>query len=196
MNKIKVLELLREIKEFKDFNKLEQLENMLIESIKLDKVVETTSKTRYKEALKILKKSKDKRPILAKSIIKDGFQIFTDSYVLFKLLDIIPELPELDNINSYPKTETFFENGKGNTVLIQISCKELKQMIKINKVIDLKVNDDMIIKVDSKLLLSVLVILDYSNNDIVDIHCSSINVHRPIYFNNNGNEAVLLPLRQ
>lgn len=196
MNKTKALELLREFKESYDLNKLEQLEKMLIDSIKLDKVAETTSKTRYKEALKVLKKHNGSKPILEKTIIKDGYQIFTDGYVLFRLLDIIPELPELEDISLYPKTEDILESGRSNPSTITFNCKELKQMININKVVEFKVNDDMIIKVDSKLLLSVLIILNYKNNDMVDIYCSNINVNKPIYFNNNGNEAILMPLRQ
>ena len=196
MNKTKVLQLIRDFRETLDFSILEKLENLVIENIKLDKVVETTSKTRYNTANKVLKRHKGIRPVLEKVIIENGIQIFTDSYILFRLKNIIPELPEHKDISIYPKTDYIFNNARSYNSSIKYTCKDLKQLAKIDKIVEFKTNDGFKITVDSKLLLEVLIILDYKNKDIVEIFYSNYSIYKPLYFINNGDEGILLPLRK
>lgn len=201
MNKIKVLELIKEFKETKDFSKLEKLENIVIESIKLDKVAETTSKTRYNAANKVLKRLKGSRPTLEKTVIRDGYQYFTDSYVAFKLKNAIPELPIIENESIYPNLDSIIDSIKENTA-ISFECEWLKKEIKISKdkiTLTIPNSDDKII-FNKNYLLEVLQILDFKNKDIVvmEFNNSKIknnNLVAPVKIRNNEDLAIIIPCR-
>ena len=73
-----------------------------MEAIKLENVAETTSKTRYNKALRVLRRNKT-RNILQYTVERNNKQYFTDSYVLFELTNKIPELPIIERESDYPK---------------------------------------------------------------------------------------------
>lgn len=202
MNLERILKLIREFKETEDYEKLNVLEETIIEEIKLKKVAETTSKTRYNRAARVLKRNKN-RPILQHTVERNSKQYFTDSYVLFELANKIPELPIVEKESAYPTLNGILEYAN-NDGIVGYNCKELKQMIKIaDKYVVLELDGTYKAVVEKNLLLDVLIILDYKNSEDVIINYSTITkahvimnncTKRALSFKRGQDRAVLMPI--
>lgn len=204
MNLKKALKLIKEFKETEDYTKLCILENMLVEAIKLENVTETTSKTRYNKALRVLRRNKT-RNILQYTVERNNKQYFTDSYVLFELTNKIPELPIIERESDYPNVSSILESAENNSNgVVEYNCKELKQMIKLaDEYVVLDLDETYKAVVNKKFLLDVLTILNYKNNESVIINYdttkASSNTYnciiQPILFKREQDKAILMPIK-
>jgi len=204
MNLEKALKLIKEFKETDDYTKLVLLEDMIIKAIKLKNVTETTSKTRYNKALRVLRRNKT-RNILQYTVERNNKQYFTDSYVLFELTNKIPELPIIEKESDYPNVYSILESAENNSNgVVEYNCKELKQMIKLADqyvVLDLDTTYKAVVNKDY--LLDVLTILNYKNNESVIMNynttTASSNTYnciiQPILFKREQDKAILMPIK-
>ena len=204
MNLKKALKLIKEFKETDDYAKLLLLEDMLIEAIKLEKVTETTSKSRYKHALRVLKRHKS-RNSLQYTVERDNKQYFTDSYVLFELTNKIPELPIIEKESDYPNVHSILESAENNANgAVEYNCKELKQMIKLaDEYVVLDLDETYKAVVNKVFLLDVLTILNYKNSESVIMNYNTTNassdtyncIMQPLLFKREQDVAILMPIR-
>ena len=204
MNLKKALKLIKEFKETDDYVKLVLLEDMLIEAIKLENVAETTSKTRYNKALRVLRRNKT-RNILQYTVERNNKQYFTDSYVLFELTNKIPELPIIERESDYPNVYSILESAENNSNgVVEYNCKELKQMIKLaDEYVVLDLDETYKAVVNKVFLLDVLTILNYKNSESVIMNYNTTNVSsdtyncimQPLLFKREQDVAILMPIR-
>lgn len=204
MNLKKALKLIKEFKETEDYIKLCILEDMLIEAIKLENVAETTSKTRYNKALRVLRRNKT-RNILQYTVERNNKQYFTDSYVLFELTNKIPELPIIERESDYPNVYSILESAENNSNgVVEYNCKELKQMIKLaDEYVVLDLDETYKAVVDKVFLLDVLTILNYKNNESVIMNYNTTTassktyncIIQPILFKREQDKAILMPIK-
>ena len=187
-----------------------EIMSKLLEDAKKTTAKETGNLQRYNEAKKIINNKLNKnRPILQKCVYRDGFQVFTDSYTLLKLASdlFIDELETHNNADTerYPKIDSLF--SASYDCLIPFNVGELKTALKATP----KSEEDKktciykyekegsAFAVDAVRLLAALIILNFRNDDIVEIeyrrsHTERFTVH-PLLLKNNGSVALVLPMR-
>ena len=173
------------------------------ESIKLETVKESNQKDRYKAANLILKnKASKSRPILQKAYIRDGFQLFTDSFAAFKLLNHIPELDTNEPEASYPNMETLFNIAIQGDETVSLHVETLKRELKVSgSQIAIELSNGIKAFFESKYIKIAIDILELKNDEFLKLR------YRPsknngfanvstFYCNHNGDEVLLLPLRK
>lgn len=200
MNLQRALKLVRESRE--DITKIDELENLIIEAMKLERVVEVTTKVRYNRAKRVLARSKN-REVLRHTVERENKQYFTDGYIMFELTNKIPELPIIDDESRYPRLDTILTKAKDTNGEVVYNCKELKQMIKVaDNIVELELDATYKAVVNKDYLLDVLTILEYKNSEEVVIKCNTSTkgfrnsnyIITPLLFERNNDVAILLPI--
>ena len=133
----------------------------------------------------------------------DGYQVFTDSYVLFRFYktEIIDVLPSTNNDATYPSTEKLvdpiFENGiKSN----QLQVKTLKTLCKTspNEYIEIGLGTNNCVKLGIKNLQTFLTIMGLKNREYISfiyIQSSSKYIIKPIGVKVKNKDGIIMPMR-
>lgn len=193
------------------YNVLEWLKD----EIRKDIAKDNKDTNRLKYAMKVLKNKANKiRPILQKAIIRDNKQVFTDSYILFRMNKHISGLllhnekdferyPNIDNIIDLAKNN----NKNSKSFMVQELNERIAVMKKDDIFIDLHLFDDNYIRFDKDKLSQAINVLGFRNKDTMTIYYSDngfessieldkgFNVKATYIKNDNDDECILLPCR-
>ena len=193
------------------YNVLEWLKD----EIRKDIAKDNKDTNRLKYAMKVLKnKASKSRPILQKAVIRDNKQVFTDSYILFRMNKHISGLllhdekdfsrfPNIDNIIDLAKNNN--ENSK--SFMVQELNERIAVMKKDDIFIDLHLFDDNYIRFDKDKLSQAINVLGFKNKDTMTVYYSNngfessdeldkgFNVRATYIKNDNDDECILLPCR-
>ena len=212
---IKVLEMLRKLEEnidHKGKDSFDKLKEYVEEQILSGKIKETSSTKVYNTIKNVLNRNKEIRPILSKVLYKDNAMYFTDSYIAFRLVgnDIISGFPSPSDEKNYPNLDHILNRYYDCNNTTTFECEELKKKIKLMNPtkITIKNAETMEIPfgngtayVNSKLLLDVITILKFKNNDTITIETNVTSkpsdepLFRPLYIKNTEDSiAVIMPL--
>ncbi len=212
---IKVLEMLRKLEENIDDKGKESFDKLVEyveEQILAEKIKETSSSKVYNTIKSILNRNKESRPILSKVLYKDEAMYFTDSYIAFRLVgkDIISGFPSPSDEKNYPNLNHILNRYYDCNNTTTFKCEELKKKIKIMNPTRLTIKNAETMEipfgngtayVNSKLLLDVITILKFRNNDTITIETNITSkssdepLIRPLYIENTeGSIAVIMPL--
>ena len=172
------------------------------ESIKLETVKESNQKDRYKAANLVLKnKASKSRPILQRAYIRDGYQLFTDSWIGFKLLNHIPELETNEPEASYPTLEKLITCVNMDS-FIDLRVETIKDEMRFsNGECAIQLHDGMTAFFESKNIKILLDVLGFKNDEMIRFRFkqSSTNGYcnySLFYADRNGDEAVIIPLKK
>ena len=191
--------------------KYHELIEQLKESINMESLPEGSTKKQYKAIKKMLGSVSEFRKLLKLTHMdKKGRQVFTDSYILFRLSGdaIIESLPQTTDdtvkawAGNYPQTEklcdpTFKSSLK--SPLVKISS--LKQLIKTEKehvVIDLVKDGSYKAALSKKNLKLFIDIMNFKNSDEISFLYPSMGSGfsiRPLGVIYNNREGIILPVR-
>ena len=211
MNKQKILETLETKvydKEAASFGFLEymKLVEILQHDVLNENVPDNTTKKQHTACVRFLnQKWLERRPILQHTHLEENYQVFTDSYMLFRFFDnnINHNLPKTsDNVDlgPYPKTNTF----KEGIIMYSENVLDLRKLLKITntETIDLDLSNGKKVRVDTKKLKDYLNIMGYKNNEVLSFIINDFTQDyciRPIVSQRNVNnskiQGLLLPCR-
>jgi hypothetical protein len=197
-----------------NYDKKEVLNPDSFHLIELLKIVEYLETETRKEAAKtagdskplkyasiVLKNKSNKcRPILQKAIIRDGLQVFTDSFIAFKLQNHIEglEMHDQKDFENYPKLDKLFLPAQFTIT------KKFDDLI--DELALLKDDDIYILKNDYGYKIGMYVknikimynVMRFKKGDIISfgiIESQSTSYTRPLFIDNNGDSCILLPIR-
>ena len=197
-NGIKLLELIEQIKE----------------EIKIEELPDITPKKQYTAAKKFLnQKNLERRPLLKLTHLENGYQVFTDSYMLFRFYNdsIIEQLPHTQDedhkgkCGTYPQTEKLCGVFTEGTKSKQYNVLKLKQLIKTleknnmnEKPFDFEFENGKM-RIDGIKLEKLFAIMNMKNNvdfSFLYFPCGKENYTvRTVGIKQGDKEAIILPMR-
>lgn len=174
----------------------------------LEGAKEAGDTSRLKYASKVLKnKSNERRPILQKAVINSNdMQMFTDSYIGFRLSNHITglEMHDQNDFSKYPTLDRLMDLAKSdNRKTINYYVSDLKEKLALidkDGTIDLSLHDDNMIRLQKKYLEIAIYTLGYKNDDIITFNYK-VNTEKytvyPLYIveKNGSGDSIVLPLR-
>ena len=159
---------------------------------------------RLKHAKNILKTNKkSSRQVLTKAIIRDDYQVFTDSYIGFRLSNHITGLDTHDDqnmINGYPKLENImkqsYDNAKYEITLNVLDIKNRLATVEKDGHIDIELNEIEKARFSKKNMEAIMYVLGYSKNDdnITLYYKNNISAFYVKEKNGDG-DGIILPIR-
>ena len=162
----------------------------------------STYKKQYQQAMKFLKGISNSRPVLKFVDYQEGYQVFTNSHVLFKMKNHIEGLPFHDNENGvYPEVLSFVPNkSHAENITDQFNHVDVLNkcdLMKIDKVAIprcekylLQLKDAYLNPIYVKLVLDVLGV----DNSKIEVYYQG-NLRPIMFLNELGDEAVVVPVR-
>lgn len=203
-------ELYQEVKNAINYDRVEvdfYLINKLAETLK-EKAINESAKeagdgSRLKYAKVVLKtQKKSQRQILTKAIIRDSFQVFTDSFIGFRLSNHITGLDthEIEKNGLYPDLERIIKMSKDNArneiTLNVLDIKQSLSTIKNDGHIDIQIDDISKVRFQKKYLEVFLNVLGYNKNDdnITLYYKNEISAFYSKEKNGSG-DGIILPIR-
>lgn len=209
MNKTEINKLLGMVlnEEMTDLGKLENIKGYLMDQLVLENAKQKGGnfKKQVQEAKKFLKSINGARPILKYVDYQDGYQVFTDSYVLYKMANHIEGLPYHENQNgTYPDVREFVpkeDNCENVTRLNNLNdALVVADLMKANKQKQVSKEYNYMIKgAHSEAYVNPLFVKQMLNilaDDIENIEIYYVGSMRPILFKNSrGDYAIIVPVR-
>jgi len=190
------------------FNGAKVLETIefIRELIRKETAAETGESKRYNAAKKILSDKRMKnRPILQKAVIRDGFQTFTNSYVLFMLSDHIPGLlmHDAENDARYPVVSRLVELGRASVCSVSFNAGELKSIIASQgnaDIMELFTIGGLACYVDPEMIAAAITIMNYRNDDEITIRYSAPasggQIMSPLVMERGESLGLVLPMHK
>lgn len=177
------------------------------ELLRQQKAKETKQYDRYMAASRMISKCAS-RPILTKCIMKDGAQIFTDSFMMFSLVGdlIIAQLPvNTENPNAYPDVARFFEKDK-NASALKLNVGELKQELRplcADKSFEggkferseFNIKGETQVALKATMLRDLVIILGFKNDEEIKLIYTPGSVKPMLVETKNGSHGIILPIR-
>jgi len=161
----------------------------------LEDIPTVTETRRYKAAMAILKNPE--RPMLAKTVMRDGLQVFTNSFVAFWLSakDMILALPthEGDVADRFPKMQYIADEKYSKS--FETSAEDLFIIIQStgkHEYVALPCSEE--IWVDPKLLDKFLKVMAFNPKERITVYYN--NGLRPIKFVKGESFGIILPVRR
>lgn len=209
MNKTEINKLMGIVlnEEISELAKLENIKSYLMDQLVLENAKQKGGnfKKQVQEAKKFLKSINETRPILKYVDYQDGYQVFTDSYVLYKMANHIEGLPYHDNQNgTYPDVREFVPSeDKCENVTHLNNLKDaliVADLMKANKQKQVTKEYNYAIKgshteayVNPLFVKQMITILA---DDIENIEIFYVGSMRPVLFKNSrGDYAIIVPVR-
>jgi|LGOV01.1.fsa_nt_gb hypothetical protein len=195
-NGIHLLELIEQIKE----------------EMKIESLPEATTKKQYNAIKKFLnQKVLERRPILQLTHIENGYQVFTDSYMLFRFYndEIIKQLPHTTDENNngkcgnYPQTEKLcgiFKEGVKSDVFTVADLKRIIKTVEKNdykkKPFNIELTKETKTRLDGVKLEKLFSIMNMKNDSKFTFLYYPTLGHtiRPIGIMHQDKEALILPM--
>lgn len=185
-------------------NLIKKLEN---EAIK-ENIPENSTKKQVTAIIRFLNsKHNQSRPVLTYTHYKDDYQVFTDSYMLFRffndsIIETLPNTKYQKNLPAYPNTEKIINPVKNEGVTSEsYNIKELLQKIRLLKSdkIELSLNDNLKVLLDKKKLKDFITIMLFKNSDMLQFKYfnNSNDYYTSLLYASNGlnKEGIILPCR-
>jgi hypothetical protein len=207
MKNEKLLERLYEAKT--NVVSMDKLIDDIKEEIKKENLPKMTTKKQYNAIKRFLNQKHLKfRPVLMHTHLEKDYQVFTDSYMLFKFYgdEIIPQLPkttDTKNLSPYPKTEKLcgiLESDGVESEAFNVGDlrKQIKTIEKGNgiKPIEFKFDDETIYLLDGMKLEKAFDILRLKNNEDFTFKYYHDTSVRPLGIKLKNREAIILPVRR
>jgi len=207
MNVKKLYQELKEMQDNKEISFLTMFKILedLKKEIQKKEAKEANQASQYRYALKVLNNKDNKsRPILQTTCIRNGIQIFTDSWIAFMLKNVIKALPTIETEEEEKRYPDFSRLKPDCNDFIDIKCIDLKNDIATlkDKEIYLLKNDYLPMALNVLNVKIMINVLNFKNDDMIRfnyIHNSSSSYHcyiRPFLIkNDSGDECILLPCR-
>lgn len=175
--------------------------------IQLEKADETNDKKRVQSALKIIKdKFNSGRPILQESVIRNGKQYFTNSYMLVELNEPIKALESHENdeiVERYPVLERVISDKQKNDQYIIFNVSQLKTNIKLLKKDDPFIvfdDSEKCLHLESKYILYAIDILKFKNSDEIKLYYRKNEYNKNIltvtHIENEFGLVLIVPMRK
>jgi hypothetical protein len=179
------------------------------EEIKKENLPKMTTKKQY-NAIKRFLNQKHLRmiPVLMHTHLEKDYQVFTDSYMLFKFYgdEIIPQLPKTtdkENLAPYPKTEALcgiLENDGVESEPFNVGelRKRIKTIQKTDsvKIVEFDFDSETKYHLDGLKLEKAFDILRLKNNENITFKYYQDTSIRPIGIKLKNREAIILPMRR
>lgn len=189
---------------------LKELIEKVQENIRSESLPNTTTKRRYNAIKRFLSQNHLKsRPILQFTHLENGYQVFTDSYALFRFYndEIIKQLPQTtdenaQNLTPYPNTARLCEGVFNSTLKSDFyNIKDIKNDIRTteNNYIDIELNHEQNARLEKNLLKRFIDIMGFKNNEKIQFNYMGFSYPgytvRPVAVVATDKEGLILPLR-